>query len=949
MKGDTGHCQAESKKQSSGSGFDLYGGVFNSKIFGSKPNMDRSPPPAWPKHNAGDCKSPASNYKSPDIFNSNSNKDDSRAPLYWEEKSKDLSSANLKGSNYKNGGDQNYSGVGIERSLGSMTLGELGRPKESNSTDMESKLADAQYMSRISPISGGMMLSRKSSDGASSSSSSSGSLSGGSGGTKSGGPGGSSPIVGALKVGANHHHHNNSGSNNHSGELSLGSVSSGGSSSGGSSTAESSIRGGRSLRSGNILNTKSSGSPTGDSKDRANNVTGMITGGGGLGNVKKPGHSRGRSVDGLPSLKSSTPSRSSGELSSGPTVNCRPPSGLQIPTGNIYNAAKGSPVSANTNASNVGHLPSANINSVVGGNVMRGHPPAPSGNILPPLSPSVNIGNIFPGGKVHIISTHHANANAKANVLNSAKGNAKGDSGHGHVLGSGGGNYGHGSIMKGNSKSDSVVTGNIQFAGESMLLKRAMSSTDPEDVKNAGNDQYKKGHFAEALALYDRAISLSPGNAPYRSNRAAALTGLGRFAEAVSECQDAIRLDPSYARAHHRLASLYLNLGQVENARRQFNLSGQHSDRADIQRLQNVEMHLTKCVEARRIGDWKGVLRESDAAFVAGAESSPQVFASKAEALLKIHKLDEADAVLMCADKAEGISTPIRFHGIVGDSYVLLVRAQVDMALGRFESAVAAAEKAASLDSCNREVSSLLRRARAVANARSIGNELFKVGKYLEACAAYGEGLEHDPTNAVLLCNRAACRSKLDQWDKSVEDCNLALSIQPNYTKALLRRATSNTKLERWEEALRDYEILRKELPGDKEVLQSHFYVQVELKKSRGEEIYNMKFGGEVEVLSSDDQFRDAINSPGVAVVHFNTRSNDQCKKISPFFDQLCGRYPSVNFFKVDIEKNQSLARSESISIVPTFKFYRNGGKVKEIICPSQQGLENSVKHYYSL
>lgn len=940
-----GHFQPESKKPSTGSGFDLYEGVFNSKIFGSKPNMDRSPPPAWPKHNAVDCNSPAANYKSPDIFNSNSNKDDSKVPLYWEEKNKDLASADLKGSNYKNDGNQKYSGVGIDKCFRSMALGELGRPKENNSTDMESKLADAHNMSRSSPIPGGMMLSRKTSDGASSSSSSSGSLSGGSGGTKSGGTGGSSPIVGALKVGANHHHPNyNSGSNNHSGELSLGSVSSGGSSSGGSSTAESAIRGGRSLRSGNILNPKLSSNPTGDGRDRANNVTGMVTGGGGLGNVKKPGHSRGRSVDGLPSLKSSsTPSRLSGELSSGPTVNCRPPSGQQIPTGNIYNAAKGSSVSASSNASNVGHLPSANINSGVGGNVTRGHPPPPSGNILPPLSPSGNLGNIFPSGKVH------TSPNANANVLNSAKGNAKGDSGHGHVLGSGGGNYGHGSIMKGNSKSDSVVTGNIQFVGESMLLKRAMSSADPEDVKNAANDQYKKGHFAEALALYDRAISMSPGNAPYRSNRAAALTGLGRFAEAVSECQDAIRLDPSYARAHHRLASLYLNLGQVENARRQFNLSGQHSDRDDIQRLQNVERHLTKCAEARRIGDWKGVLRESDAAIVAGAESSPQVYASKAEALLKIHKLDEADAVLMCADKADGISTPIRFHGIVGDSYVLLVRAQVDMALGRFESAVAASEKAAVMDSSNREVSSLLRRARVVANARSIGNELFKVGKYLEACAAYGEGLEHDPTNAVLLCNRAACRSKLDQWDKSVEDCNLALSIQPNYTKALLRRATSNTKLERWEEALRDYEILRKELPADKEVLQSHFYVQVALKKSRGEEIYNMKFGGEVEAVSNDDQFRDAINSPGLAVVHFNTRSNDQCKKISPFFDQLCGRYPSASFFKVDIEKSQSLARSENISIVPTFKIYKNGAKVKEILCPSQQVLENSVKHYCSL
>ena len=50
---------------------------------------------------------------------------------------------------------------------------------------------------------------------------------------------------------------------------------------------------------------------------------------------------------------------------------------------------------------------------------------------------------------------------------------------------------------------------------------------------------------------------------------------------------------------------------------------------------------------------------------------------------------------------------------------------------------------------------------------------------------------------------------------------------------------------------------------GEKEVLQSHFYVQVELKKSCGKEIYNMKFGGEVVAVSSDDEFKDAINSLG--------------------------------------------------------------------------------------
>jgi hypothetical protein len=146
-------------------------------------------------------------------------------------------------------------------------------------------------------------------------------------------------------------------------------------------------------------------------------------------------------------------------------------------------------------------------------------------------------GNIFPPGKILKAATAPRNAISRTDVL-----------------GSGTGNYGHGSIIRGGAN----VTGNIQFAGEAVMVKRAMASTDPEEVKKAGNELYRRGHFVEALSLYDRAVFLSSENAAYRSNRAAALTALGRLGEAVRECEEAVRLEPDYGRAHQRLASLYL-------------------------------------------------------------------------------------------------------------------------------------------------------------------------------------------------------------------------------------------------------------------------------------------------------------------------------------------------------------------------------------------------------
>jgi len=113
----------------------------------------------------------------------------------------------------------------------------------------------------------------------------------------------------------------------------------------------------------------------------------------------------------------------------------------------------------------------------------------------------------------------------------------------------------------------------------------------------------------------------------------------------------------------------------------------------------------------------------------------------------------------------------------------------------RFENAVTAAEKACQIDSRNVEVAVLLNNVRMVARARMRGNDLFKSERFTEACSAYGEGLKLDPPNSVLYCNRAACSFKLGQWERSIEDCNQALLIQPNYTKALLRRAASNSKV----------------------------------------------------------------------------------------------------------------------------------------------------------
>lgn len=60
-----------------------------------------------------------------------------------------------------------------------------------------------------------------------------------------------------------------------------------------------------------------------------------------------------------------------------------------------------------------------------------------------------------------------------------------------------------------------------------------------------------------------------------------------------------------------------------------------------------------------------------------------QVLACKAEALLKLHKLQDAEMSLKAVSNLPFYSQ-IKFCGMVGEAYVLYVQSQVDMAMGRY-------------------------------------------------------------------------------------------------------------------------------------------------------------------------------------------------------------------------------------------------------------------------
>ncbi|KAF4391159.1 hypothetical protein F8388_009581 [Cannabis sativa] len=394
---------------------------------------------------------------------------------------------------------------------------------------------------------------------------------------------------------------------------------------------------------------------------------------------------------------------------------------------------------------------------------------------------------------------------------------------------------------KGSSTLVRASSSNVMLFGNLGNLRQQQQQPNGSIM---GNEDYKNGRFAEALALYDAAISIDPNKASYRSNKSAALTALGRLLEAVLECREALRIEPHYHRAHLRLATLYLRLGEPEKATYHYKHAGQEADRDDLAKVKSIQIHLNRCTEARKTRDWNTLIKETDFAISAGADSAPQIYALQAEALLKLHRHQEADTALSRGPKFD-VDECTKVLGPIGNASLLVTRALVDLASGRFDDAVEAAQRAGRLDVNNREANGVMRKAKGIATARSKGNELFKASRFSEACVAYGEGLEHDPYNSVLLCNRAACRSKLGQFDKAINDCTVALNLRPSYAKARLRRADCNAKLGRWEASIQDYEALLEETPEDEEVKTALSEVQAQFRRKIAKDSNNkMENGG---------------------------------------------------------------------------------------------------------
>jgi len=86
------------------------------------------------------------------------------------------------------------------------------------------------------------------------------------------------------------------------------------------------------------------------------------------------------------------------------------------------------------------------------------------------------------------------------------------------------------------------------------------------------------------------------------------------------------------------------------------------------------------------------------------------------------------------------------------------------------------------------------------------GNDFMRVEKFNEAIASYTSAIDLDPNNAIYYSNRAAAYAKLKDNKNSILDCEKALRIDPQYSKAYGRMGFAHFNDGNYEKAVAAYE-----------------------------------------------------------------------------------------------------------------------------------------------
>jgi stress-induced-phosphoprotein 1 len=279
-----------------------------------------------------------------------------------------------------------------------------------------------------------------------------------------------------------------------------------------------------------------------------------------------------------------------------------------------------------------------------------------------------------------------------------------------------------------------------------------------EALKDQGNQFFKTGKYAEAIAKYREATQVDPSQPAYWSNMAACYEKLNKFEEMAEAGRSCIKADRNFVKGYFRLATAYKQLNDLPNC------------------IKTLESGLA--VEANN-PDLKKMKKE-----ITELQRQAQVLAycDKVDEYIQNGDIVNASKTLELASRLDA-----------GNPRLELLRKKIQP---KFEQLEAKRKANLSATELHKE-----RGDEAYKNAQ-FEKAIEHYTKCIDLLIAQGQGLSELAAKAY--SNRAACYKQISHFDGTIADCTSVLEIKPDDVKALIRRAQAFEGVERYRFALQD-------------------------------------------------------------------------------------------------------------------------------------------------
>jgi len=343
---------------------------------------------------------------------------------------------------------------------------------------------------------------------------------------------------------------------------------------------------------------------------------------------------------------------------------------------------------------------------------------------------------------------------------------------------------------------------------QAKLIENQIKPCDCSNLfRRIGDFFYFLSKYEEAIAAYDKAISLNPEYADAWIYRGVAKHDLKRYEEAITDFDKAIALNPDFAEAWNCRGAAKANLQRHEEAIADLDKAillnpdyasawnNRGNAKANLQRHEEAIADYDKAIELNpdysnawiNRGAAKANLQsyeEAIADFDKAIALNPDLADAWINRGLAKANLQSYEEAIADYDKAISLNPD--------DAGAWNNRGLTKANLQSYEEAISDYDKAISLNPD--DAGAWNNRGNAKANLQS----------YEEAIADYDKAIALNPDNAIAWNNRGVAKGSLQRYKEAIADFDKVIALNPDDANAWNNRGKAKADLQRYEEAIAD-------------------------------------------------------------------------------------------------------------------------------------------------